>query len=154
MAQAVETRVNDINLTRLKEMRDYGGSALTSGLTNATIQEFLDAGYKELAVAIERGYEQFRQLQESHADFLALDDSDQISQAHDGLTNFYAEDAINPYVAVSASGPWVVSLKGAVIYDCGGYGMLGQGHCPEAVLDAMNQPHVMANIMTASVSQL
>jgi acetylornithine/succinyldiaminopimelate/putrescine aminotransferase len=31
--------------------------------------------------------------------------------------------------------------------------MLGLGHAPESVLDAMNQPHVMANIMTASVSQ-
>ena len=154
MAQAVETRVNDINLTRLKEMREYGGSALSTGLTDGTIQEFLGAGYEELSVAIERGYEQFLQLKESHADFLALAESDQISQAHEGLTNFYAKDAINPYVAVSASGPWIVSLKGAVIYDCGGYGMLGQGHCPEAVLDAMNRPHVMANIMTASVSQL
>jgi acetylornithine/succinyldiaminopimelate/putrescine aminotransferase len=32
--------------------------------------------------------------------------------------------------------------------------MLGLGHAPEVALDAMNQPHVMANIMTASVSQL
>ena len=154
MAQAVETSVTDINLTRLKEMRDYGGSPLTQGLTDGIIQDFLDDGYAELAVAIERGYEQFLSLKQSHADFLLLDESDQISQAHDGLTNFYAEDAINPYVAVSASGPWIVTLKGAVIYDCGGYGMLGQGHAPLAVLEAMNKPHVMANIMTASVSQL
>ena len=154
MAQAVETSVTDINLTRLKEMRDYGGSPLTQGLADCIIQDFLDDGYAELAVAIERGYEQFLSLKQSHADFLLLDESDQISQAHDGLTNFYAEDAINPYVAVSASGPWIVTLKGAVIYDCGGYGMLGQGHAPLAVLEAMNKPHVMANIMTASVSQL
>ena len=154
MAQAVETSVTDINLTRLKEMRDYGGSPLTQGLADGIIQDFLDDGYAELAVAIERGYEQFLSLKQSHADFLLLDESDQISQAHDGLTNFYAEDAINPYVAVSASGPWIVTLKGAVIYDCGGYGMLGQGHAPLAVLEAMNKPHVMANIMTASVSQL
>jgi acetylornithine/succinyldiaminopimelate/putrescine aminotransferase len=32
--------------------------------------------------------------------------------------------------------------------------MLGLGHAPDVVLEAMNQPHVMANIMTASVSQL
>jgi len=154
MAQAVETSATDINLTRLKEMRDYGGSPLTHGLTDGIIQDFLDDGYAELAVAIERGYEQFLSLKQSHADFLLLDESEQISQAHDGLTNFYANDAINPYVAVSASGPWIVTLKGAIIYDCGGYGMLGQGHAPLAVLEAMNKPHVMANIMTASVSQL
>jgi len=47
-----------------------------------------------------------------------------------------------------------VTLKGAVVYDCGGYGMLGLGHAPQAVLDAMNKPHVMANIMTPALSQM
>jgi acetylornithine/succinyldiaminopimelate/putrescine aminotransferase len=32
--------------------------------------------------------------------------------------------------------------------------MLGLGHAPAAVLEAMDQPHVMANVMTASVSQI
>jgi acetylornithine/succinyldiaminopimelate/putrescine aminotransferase len=154
MAHVVESNLADMNLSRLKEMRDYGGSALTRGLRDSVIQDFLDDGYRDLAIAIERGYERFLELQESHADFLSLDESEQINQAHGGLTNFYAEDAINPYVAASAAGPWIVSLKGAVIYECGGYGMLGLGHAPEVALDAMNQPHVMANIMTASVSQL
>jgi acetylornithine/succinyldiaminopimelate/putrescine aminotransferase len=40
-----------------------------------------------------------------------------------------------------------------VLYDAGGYGMLGFGHNPAAVLEAMNQPHLMANIMTPQVSQ-
>jgi len=93
-------------------------------------------------------------LQQTHADYLALGEIEQIGQAHEGVTNFYEEDAVNPYVAIAASGPWVISLKGAVIYDCGGYGMLGLGHAPESVVEAMNQPHVMANVMTASVNQL
>ena len=154
MAHVVETNMADTNLSRLKEMRDFGGARLTSGVSDAVIQDFLDEGYSELAIAIERGYARFLELQQTHADFLSLDESEQIEQAHGGLTNFYADDAINPYLAASAKGPWIVSLKGAVIYDCGGYGMLGLGHAPEPVLEAMNQPHVMANIMTASVSQL
>ncbi len=154
MAHVVKTNLADIHLSRLHEMRDFGGAALTSGLSDTVIQDFLDEGYSELAIAIERGYAHFLELQQTHADFLSLDESEQIEQAHGGLTNFYAEDAINPYLAASAKGPWIVSLKGAVIYDCGGYGMLGLGHAPEAILEAMNQPHVMANIMTASVSQL
>ena len=125
MAHVVESNLADMTLSRLKEMRDYGGSALTRGLRDSVIQDFLDDGYRDLAIAIERGYERFLELQESHADFLSLDESEQINQAHGGLTNFYAEDAINPYVAASAAGPWIVSLKGAVIYECGGYGMLG-----------------------------
>jgi hypothetical protein len=31
----------------------------------------------------------------------------------------------------------VVTLKGAVLYDAGGYGMLGFGHTPDTVLAAM-----------------
>jgi acetylornithine/succinyldiaminopimelate/putrescine aminotransferase len=154
MAHAVESNMADLYLTHLKEMRNCGGDQLTCGLTDGVVQDFLDEGYSELMLAIERGYEVFLKLQQSHAGFLALDESQQIDEAHDGLTNFYADDAINPYVAAGASGPWIVSLKGAVIYDVGGYGMLGLGHAPSVVLEAMNQPHVMANIMTASVSQL
>jgi len=154
MQQVVDSGRTDPHLARLMEMRDFGGTALTSGLADDVIQDFLDNDYAELAVAIERAYARFLELKKTHAEYLALDESQQISQAHAGLTNFYAEDAVNPYIAVSAAGPWVISLKGAVIYDCGGYGMLGLGHAPQAVLDAMNQQHVMANIMTASVSQI
>jgi len=136
------------------EMREYGGTALTTGLADDVIQDFIEDDYTDLVVAIERGYARFLELKESHAEYLALDEMEQINEAHGGLTNFYDEDAVNPYVAVSAAGPWVVSLKGAVVYDCGGYGMLGLGHVPDSVQDAMCQPHVMANIMTASVSQV
>ncbi len=154
MAHVVETSIIESHLASLNEMRHFGGAALTTGLSEAVIRDFLDSGYRELSIAIERGYASFLEYKQSHAEFLALDESDQIAQAHGGLTNFYAEDAVNPYVSASAAGPWVVSLKGAVIYDCGGYGMLGLGHAPEIILDAMNQPHVMANIMTASISQV
>lgn len=154
MVHVVKTSMIDSQLASLQDMRRWGGDALTNGLTDAVIRDFLESGYRELSVAIERAHTNFLGFQESHADFLALSEADQISRAHRGLTNFYAEDAVNPYVAAGASGPWVVSLKGAVIYDCGGYGMLGLGHAPEIILDAMSKPQVMANIMTASVSQV
>jgi acetylornithine/succinyldiaminopimelate/putrescine aminotransferase len=134
-------------------MRAHGGPAQTVGLTDTVIREFLAADTR-LALAIERAYARFLQLKDSHADFLALAEADQIAEAQDGLTNFYAADVVNPYVAAGAVGPWIVSLKGAVIYDCGGYGMLGLGHAPAAVLEAMDQPHVMANVMTPNVSQI
>ncbi len=154
MAPVVDTSVIDSHLDKLREMRECGGPALTTGLSDAVIRDFLENGYHNLAIAIERAYAAFLQYQSTRADFLALAESEQISKAHGGLTNFYADDAVNPYVSISAAGPWIVSLKGAVIYDCGGYGMLGLGHAPEAILEAMNQPQVMANIMTATVSQV
>lgn len=126
---------------------------MTTGLADNVILDFLGE-QRRLRVAIERAYARFIELKQSHADYLALDESEQISHAHAGLTNFYAQDAVNPYVAASAAGPWVISIKGAVIYDCGGYGMLGLGHAPESVQDALNKPHVMANIMTANLSQV
>lgn len=154
MVHVVKTSIIESHLASLSEMRRFGGEALTSGLTDEVIRDFLECGYRDLPVAIERAYASFLAYKETHAEFLALSESDQISRAHDGITNFYANDAVNPYVAVSAAGPWVVTLKGAVIYDCGGYGMLGLGHAPEVILEAMNKPQVMANIMTASVSQV
>jgi len=154
MVHVVASRSSDTHLAYLREMREFGGAALTTGLADDVIQDFLEDDYADLAIAIKRGYARFLELKESHADFLALDEKDQIEAAHGGLTNFYAEDAVNPYVAVSAAGPWLISLKGAVIYDCGGYGMLGLGHVPDSVQEAMCQPHVMANIMTASLSQV
>ena len=33
--------------------------------------------------------------------------------------------------------PWIVTLKGAVLHDNGGYGMLGFGHNAPAILDAL-----------------
>jgi acetylornithine/succinyldiaminopimelate/putrescine aminotransferase len=134
-------------------MRAHGGPVQTVGLTDEVIGEFL-AEDQRLALAIERAYAHFLELKSSHADFLALAEADQITRAQEGLTNFYAADVVNPYVAAGAVGPWIVSLKGAVIYDCGGYGMLGLGHAPAAVLEAMDQPHVMANVMTPNVSQI
>ena len=88
------------------------------------------------------------------AELLDLDEDAQMRAVQAGFVNFYADDAVNPYVALAARGPWVVTLKGAVLYDSGGYGMLGFGHTPDAVLEAMAKPQAMANIMTPSLSQL
>ncbi|HZP65372.1 MAG TPA: aminotransferase class III-fold pyridoxal phosphate-dependent enzyme, partial [Rudaea sp.] len=82
------------------------------------------------------------------------DETAQMARVQADFVNFYPEDAVNPYVALAARGPWLVTLKGAVVHDSGGYGMLGSGHAPRAVLEALARPHVMANIMTPSVSQL
>ena len=153
MSQSASHLSHEILISKLNEMRNFGGPAITSGLSDDVIEDFLD-DYDALGFAIERAYDHFNDVREAHPEFLALGEADQILQAQDGYTNFYAEDAVNPYVAAAGSGPWLVSLKGAVIYDCGGYGMLGLGHAPDAILDALNQPHVMANIMTASVSQM
>ena len=153
MPQFANSQALEPKLACLHEMREFGGPAITRGLTDDVILAFLTER-EDLALAIDRAYARFVELQESRPEYLALEETDQIRQAHAGLTNFYAKDAVNPYVAVGGAGPWIITLKGAVVYDVGGYGMLGLGHAPQKVLDAMNQPHVMANIMTASINKL
>ena len=49
---------------------------------------------------------------------------------------------------MAGSGPWIITSPGAVIHDNGGYGMLGMGHSPRNIMDAMGDTHVMANVMT------
>ena len=153
MAQPANLVDAGLHLERLREMRAHGGAPQTTGLDDESIRDFLASG-NELCIAVEQAYTLFKALCESRPALLALDEASQVAAAQENIVNFYATDAVNPYVAAGAKGPWVVSLKGAVIYDCGGYGMLGLGHAPDAVLDAMSRPHVMANIMTPSVSQM
>ena len=68
--------------------------------------------------------------------------------------NFYPPETVNPYIPLAAKGPWIVTTSGAVIHDSGGYGMLGFGHGPSRIIEAMSKEnHVMANIMTPSLKQ-
>ena len=153
MAQPANVVDSSIHLARLREMRRHGGTVQATGLDDDTISRFLNSG-DELDVAIQQAYSHFEALRKTRPELLALDEAAQVTAIQQGVVNFYATDAVNPYVAAGAKGPWIVTLKGAVVYDCGGYGMLGLGHAPDAVLEAMNQPHVMANIMTPAISQL
>jgi hypothetical protein len=153
MSQSANKISENVYLSRLGEMKTHGGAVATIGLTDEIILRFMKT-HESLGIAIDRAYSHYVKLKASHSNFLGMDETDQVKEAQAGFTNFYDVEAVNPYVAAAAAGPWIVTLKGAVIYDCGGYGMLGSGHAPDAVLDAMNQPHVMANVMTASVSQM
>jgi len=137
----------------LAPLRAHTGRRVTTGLDDAAVAR-LAAGHPDLAAAIEAAAAEYGRIKGEFADLLDLDEEAQLHAVQAGYVNFYADDAVNPYVALAARGPWVVTLKGAVLYDAGGYGMLGFGHTPEAVLAAMAKPQVMANIMTPSLSQL
>jgi len=139
-------------LKLLSEMRNHGGPALTAGLPDDTIARFAKRDDR-LSAVIKEAHALFSQLLAEEPELLALDEKAQIREIQNGFVNFYADDAVNPYVSLAGNGPWIVSLKGAVLYDTGGYGMLGFGHSPEKVLQAMNKRHVMANIMTPNLSQ-
>ncbi len=137
----------------LNPLRQRAGKKLTVGLKDADIARFA-AIDPDLLLAAKEAVAQYRKFAAEVPEILDIDEAEQLQRLQSGFVNFYADDNINPYVAIAARGAWIISLKGAVVHDSGGYGMLGLGHAPQAVLDVMQQPHVMANIMTASVSQL
>ncbi|HET6587717.1 MAG TPA: aminotransferase class III-fold pyridoxal phosphate-dependent enzyme [Oleiagrimonas sp.] len=137
----------------LREMREFGGAARTSGLDDATIERFVELD-PALGQAITEALEQHKALRPDYSDFLKLDEAEQLGKAQADFVNFYPDDAVNPYLPAAARGPWIVTLKGAVIHDNGGYGMLGFGHNTPAILEALARPQAMANVMTPSVAQM
>ena len=139
-------------LDTLAPLRAHG-KARTTGLPDATVLDFAGR-HPQLVDAIDAAAIEYTRIAAEFPELLAMDEDAQTVEVQSGFVNFYSHDAANPYIAVAARGPWIVSLKGAVIYDTGGYGMLGLGHTPQAVMDAMARPQAMANIMTPNVSQL
>ncbi|MGN6153787.1 MAG: aminotransferase class III-fold pyridoxal phosphate-dependent enzyme [Lysobacteraceae bacterium] len=140
-------------LDTLAPLRARAGARRTHGLDDATVLAFT-AGHPDLAEAIAAAGAEFARVADEFADLLDLDEDAQILAVQAGFVNFYSNDTVNPYIALAARGPWVVTLKGAVLHDSGGYGMLGFGHAPKAVIDAMARPQAMANIMTPNLAQL
>ncbi len=138
-------------MARLDAIRKASGPRLTVGLPDETVRAFLEHDV-DLQQAILAATEAHAQLSASDPDLIALDEQTLVAVVQKGLINFYPADVVNPYVAIAARGAWVITSGGAVIHDSGGYGMLGLGHCPEAVLAAMNRRQVMANVMSPSFS--
>ncbi|MEO9077859.1 MAG: aminotransferase class III-fold pyridoxal phosphate-dependent enzyme [Rhodanobacter sp.] len=140
-------------INQLRELREFGGKPRTTGLDDASIER-MAANDPLLGQAITEAVARHHELRTDMSDFLKLDEAEQLTKAQAEFVNFYPDDAINPYLPAAARGPWVVTLKGAVLHDNGGYGMLGFGHNPAAIIAAMSLPQVMANVMSPSVAQL
>ncbi|MFK7957904.1 MAG: aminotransferase class III-fold pyridoxal phosphate-dependent enzyme [Lysobacterales bacterium] len=139
-------------LEQLGQLRSSGGSRQTHGLPDAAIEQFAQT-HNALNQAVTEALSLWTCLAEEYPEYVNLPESEQLARIQEGVVNFYARDAVNPYVSLAAKGPWVVTTKGAVIHDSGGYGMLGFGHNPDALERVLNRHQVMANIMTGSFSQ-
>ena len=139
-------------MEKLNAMRAHGGAIQTIGLDDNTVQRFAKED-ERLTTAVDNAYSAFLDLLKEEPELMALSEKDLVAAVQDGFVNFYPIDAVNPYVTLAGAGPWIVTSRGAILYECGGYGMLGFGHAPAAILEAMNKPHMMANIMTPSFAQ-
>lgn len=140
-------------IAQLTPLRARKGKRRTTGLDDARLAKFV-ATQPELEAAITAAAAEYARIEGEFAELLDLDEDAQVQAVQAGFVNFYPQDGVNPYVALAARGPWIVTLKGAVLYDTGGYGMLGFGHAPQPVIEAMSKPQAMANIMTPNLAQL
>ena len=149
----MQTSASQEPLMLLREIRSNVGAIDTPGLKDAEILSFLDVD-DSLSSAISEAYARFQSMANEFPElYLDADETTLITELQDGFVNFYNPATVNPYVALAARGPWIVTSHGAIIHDNGGYGMLGSGHGPEHVIQSMSDNWVMANVMTASFSQ-
>ena len=142
--------LTDKYFLKLEDIRKNSGDSDTAGLANSEIFNFLsmDSTLKE---AIAQAHDYHISLREKvGSEILMKTEKNLVEYLQQGFVNFYAPATINPYVAISAQGPWIVTSHGAVIHDNGGYGMLGSGHGPKNIVSSMSKNWVMANVMTAS----
>jgi acetylornithine/succinyldiaminopimelate/putrescine aminotransferase len=140
-------------LAQLAEIRTNTGNQRTVGLKDEIVVRFATKDQSLKRAISEAAIIHNEHLEEFGSDYMLMDESDLITHLQSDYVNFYAPATVNPYVAIAARGPWIVTSHGAVLHDNGGYGMLGGGHGPDDVIDAMSKNWVMANVMTASFSQ-
>jgi acetylornithine/succinyldiaminopimelate/putrescine aminotransferase len=136
----------------LKSIRAEVGPALTEGLSPAEISCLLDT-HMSLHTAIRDAWATWQTMSPEDKQFLKKSEGEAICALQEGVLNFYAPDAVNPYLPLAAQGPWIITAYGSVLYEVGGYGMLGWGHNPEMVCEALKNRQVMANIMTPNFKQ-
>lgn len=139
-------------LSQLEEIRARSGGKQTVGLADHLIRAFLET-QPSLGRAIDEAHETISRLPSEESLLLRMDEPSLMSMLQERFMNFYPSDSVCPYVPVAARGPWIVTSHGAVVYDTGGYGMLGLGHAPEPLLSILGRPWPMTNVMTPTLSQ-
>ena len=139
-------------LHALAEIRQNSGKMDTIGLSDEEISRFCQSD-ENLFNAISEGLVNHVALRNRLGDDIMMaDEAELITNLQEDYVNFYAPATVNPYIALAGRGPWIITSHGAVVHDNGGYGMLGAGHGPSSVIEAMSQNWVMANVMTPSFS--
>ena len=135
----------------IETLREHSGTPATTGISDELLRPF--ANDPSLRGAFTQAEAAWNGLADDERDLVRANESELCVKLQDGYANFYPANTINPYVALGAAGPWIVTAYGAVLYDTGGYGMLGSGHNPSSVEQHLASPQVMANVMTPSFAQ-
>jgi acetylornithine/succinyldiaminopimelate/putrescine aminotransferase len=138
-------------LEPLETIKKATGTPRTRGLSEAHLKPFLEQS--DLRDAVAMAVATFDALGADDKAKLQQDEEQNLRVFQAGFLNFYPPESVTTYIPLAAKGPWIISAYGAVIYDAGGYGMLGHGHNPDFIGPLLAKPQVMANIMTPSLQQ-
>ena len=110
---SVRSIMSDV-LAQLAEIRNNTGNKKTVGLKDEIITRFSSKD-QNLIRAISEASEVHKQhLDEFGEEYMMMDESDLITHLQSDYVNFYAPATVNPYVAIAARGPWIVTSHGAV----------------------------------------
>ena len=97
------------SLRLLDEIRSATGKADTDGLPDSIISKFLETD-PSLSRAIEEASMNFQSLvNEMGEKLLSMKESELSSLLQADYVNFYSAATVNPYVAIAARGPWIVT---------------------------------------------
>ena len=143
----------DNPISILHHLRASSGPKETVGLSDDVIQDFCNSDAELVQAIHEAGAMHPHSWKEFGQDIMSLPEPELIKHLQSDYVNFYSAATVNPYIPIAGRGPWLVTACGAVLHDNGGYGMLGSGHGPSSIIDAMSENWVMANVMTPSFSQ-
>ncbi|RME57825.1 MAG: aminotransferase class III-fold pyridoxal phosphate-dependent enzyme [Candidatus Dadabacteria bacterium] len=136
----------------LNNIKSFGIKPLTEGLSATRIQQF-EKKDKRILKAAQDALNRMKALMKEFPELSNKTEEELVQILPQYIKNFYPPESKTPYVPLAACGPWVVTVAGALVYDTGGYGMLGFGHNPQNILSALSTEQVMANVMTPSFSQ-
>jgi acetylornithine/succinyldiaminopimelate/putrescine aminotransferase len=136
----------------LAQIREATGVAHTEGLEDEVVERFVNMS-PELRVAITEAHASFFKLPQQEREIFGRPEAEVSDDLRAGIVNFYSKDCGSPFVPLVAKGPWIVTCYGRVVYETGGYGMLGFGHNPDFLKEVVGGDQVMANVMTPSLAQ-
>ena len=107
------------SLDALRSVARKAGAVDTVGLSDAVLRRFERS--PSLAAAVEMARDKFDAAAakpETNA-HLNTDEAKAVEGTQRGYLNFYDQDAVQPFVALAAKGPWIVTTTGSVVYDAG-----------------------------------
>ena len=139
------------SLEKLAEIRRQTNSEGATTLSDEQIKKFIEDD--DLIYAIRKAYDRLPRKIEEFPEGQKLNEQDFVNLMRNNVLNFYSLDAASTFVPLASEGPWIITYHGGVIYDVGGYGMLGFGQNPRFLKQAFAKDQTMANIMTANLSQ-